>query len=156
MFFVFCNRVFITSKEFVSIATEKEKWFGTQYKQDYLPEELIKSCATCELTSELHLPQPNEYIPTNFHLHSTQKNILQPQLPKKIKVNISIFVKFHLILFDVICRKMNCIVFIMLMIHFINYLKLIYISNYESNIHKVTFFLHFSFYPLCFISMIRF
>ena len=80
-------RVFITSKEFTSIATEKEKWFGTQYKQDYLPEELIKQCENCELIPELHLPTANEFIPTDFQLLSKKTDSTRPDLPMKIKVN---------------------------------------------------------------------
>ncbi|CAF4180716.1 unnamed protein product, partial [Adineta steineri] len=80
-------RVFLESKEFTSIATEKEKWSGTQYKQEYLPEELIKRCETCELISELHLPKPNEFIPTDFQLFSKEKHSARPQLPIKIKEN---------------------------------------------------------------------
>ncbi|CAF0723441.1 unnamed protein product [Adineta steineri] len=80
-------RVFLASKEFTSIATETEKWFGTQYKQEYLPEELIKKCETCELIPELHLPKPNEFIPTDFQLFSKEKHTSRPQLPIKIKEN---------------------------------------------------------------------
>ncbi|CAF0979560.1 unnamed protein product [Adineta steineri] len=80
-------RVFLASKEFTSIATETEKWFGTQYKQEYLPEELIKKCETCELIPELHLPRPNEFIPTDFQLFSKEKQSTRPQLPIKIKEN---------------------------------------------------------------------
>jgi insulysin len=79
-------RVFLASKEFLSIATDKEKWFNTQYKQDYLPDELIKKCETCEIIPQLHLPTPNEFIPTDFHLYSKEKNLTRPQLPTKIKV----------------------------------------------------------------------
>ncbi|CAF4101838.1 unnamed protein product [Adineta steineri] len=80
-------RVFLASKEFTSIATETEKWFGTQYKQEYLPEELIKKCETCELIPELHLPTLNEFIPTDFQLFSKEKQSTRPQLPIKIKEN---------------------------------------------------------------------
>ncbi|CAF0913402.1 unnamed protein product [Rotaria sordida] len=80
-------RVFLASKEFESIATEKEKWFGTQYKKEHLPNEFIQKCETCEIISELHLPKPNEFIPTDFHLFSKEKNSIRPQLPIKIKEN---------------------------------------------------------------------
>ncbi|CAF3683030.1 unnamed protein product [Adineta steineri] len=80
-------RIFLVSKEFTSIATETEKWFGTQYKQEYLPEELIKKCETCELIPELHLPKLNEFIPTDFQLFSKEKQSTRPQLPIKIKEN---------------------------------------------------------------------
>ncbi|CAF2706664.1 unnamed protein product [Rotaria sp. Silwood2] len=80
-------RVFLASKEFVSIATEKEKWFGTQYKKEYLPDALIQKCETYEIIPELHLPKPNEFIPTDFHLFSKEKSSIRPQLPIKIKEN---------------------------------------------------------------------
>ena len=81
-----CSRVFLVSKEFQSIATEKEKWFGTQYKQDYLPVELIEKCENCERIPELHLPTPNEFIPTDFQLFSKEKSPSRPTLPIKIQV----------------------------------------------------------------------
>ncbi|CAF3897878.1 unnamed protein product [Rotaria sordida] len=76
-------RVFLTSKEFLSIAREKEKWYGTQYKQEYLSEELIKQCETCEINRELYLPIPNQFIPTDFQLFSKKKNLARPQIPTK-------------------------------------------------------------------------
>lgn len=79
-------RVFLASKEFVSVATDKEKWFGTPYKKEYLPEELIKQCENCEIIPELHLPSPNEFIPTDFQLFSNESNLTRPQVPTKIKV----------------------------------------------------------------------
>ncbi|CAF3935774.1 unnamed protein product, partial [Rotaria magnacalcarata] len=68
----------------------KEKWFDTQYKKEYLPEELIEKCETCELIPELHLHSPNEFIPTDFHLLSSEKTLLRPELPTKIKVTYEI------------------------------------------------------------------
>ncbi|CAF1550024.1 unnamed protein product [Rotaria sordida] len=84
-------RVFLTSKEFLSIAREKEKWYGTQYKQEYLSEELIKQYETCEINCELYLPIPNKFIPTDFQLFSKEKNLTRPQIPTKIKLSISGF-----------------------------------------------------------------
>ncbi|CAF1466331.1 unnamed protein product, partial [Rotaria sordida] len=78
-------RVFLTSKEFLSIAREKEKWYGTQYKQEYLSEELIKQYETCEINCELYLPIPNKFIPTDFQLFSKEKNLTRPQIPTTIK-----------------------------------------------------------------------
>lgn len=79
-------RVFLASKEFTSIATEKEKWFGTQYKKDYLSENFIKVCENCEIVSELYLPTPNEFIPTDFQLSSNEPSLTRPQIPTKIEV----------------------------------------------------------------------
>lgn len=84
---VFFSRVFLISKEFQSIATEQEKWFGTQYKLDHLPKELIEKCLNCELDPELHLPRPNEFIPTDFHLFANDRTVSRPELPVKIQVS---------------------------------------------------------------------
>lgn len=80
-------RVFLAGKEFTSIATETEKWFGTPYKQEYLPIELIEKCEQCELIPQLHMPHPNEFIPTDFHIYSKEQTISRPKLPTKIKEN---------------------------------------------------------------------
>ena len=150
-------RVFLTSKEFLSIASEKEKWYGTQYKQEYLSEELIKQYETCEINCELYLPIPNEFIPTDFQLFSKEKNLPRPQIPTKVKVK-SYSLDFNLkIRFFSKKRKMNIIVFIMLMIHFIDFLKLIFILNFESKRNiSVCFLCYFlTFSPLVYVDPIH-
>ncbi|CAF1256026.1 unnamed protein product, partial [Didymodactylos carnosus] len=86
-------RIFLVGKNFSSVATEKEKWFGTSYKEEYLPEDLIKRCENCQLDDELLVPPPNDFIPTDFQLHYESDDVDQkqkrstPLLPKKIKEN---------------------------------------------------------------------
>lgn len=80
-------KVLLVSKDFAQEANQEEKWFGTKYKLDHLPEELIEKCMNCELDPELHLPKPNEFIPTDFHLFSGDKKGEAPQIPSKIKEN---------------------------------------------------------------------
>jgi secreted Zn-dependent insulinase-like peptidase len=60
-----------------------------------LPVELIKKCENCEIIPELHLPTPNEFIPTDFHLYSKDKNFPRPQLPAKIKVKTKNKIDFY-------------------------------------------------------------
>lgn len=82
----FIRRVFLIGKEFSSIATEQEKWFGTKYNKERLSLDLINKCLKCELDPNLHLPKPNEFIPTDFQLYSGDKKDDYPQTPIKIQV----------------------------------------------------------------------
>ncbi|CAF4233680.1 unnamed protein product, partial [Adineta steineri] len=90
-------RVFLASKEFTSIATEKEKCTSRGH---FIPFSCIriqrkkkprttrvKRSARHKLIPELHLPKPNEFIPTDFQLFSKEKHSARPQLPIKIKEN---------------------------------------------------------------------
>ncbi|CAF0885808.1 unnamed protein product [Adineta ricciae] len=86
-------QIYLIGKEFSTIATEKERWYGIQYKQEYLSEEFIQKCETCESIDAFHLPSSNDFIPTDFQLHHNQyecaiepvNKITRPQLPTKIK-----------------------------------------------------------------------
>lgn len=80
-------RVFLVSKDFASIATEQEKWFGTQYKEEYFEKDFIESCVNCQPIAELHLPKPNEFIPTDFQIFANEKPCSRPEVPKKIQEN---------------------------------------------------------------------
>jgi secreted Zn-dependent insulinase-like peptidase len=90
---------------------------------------LIKKCETCEIIPELHLPTPNEFIPTDFHLYSKESSPKRPQLPTKIKVQQYLFLISKIYLYS---RKMNSIDSIMAKIHSINYQKRTFILNFES------------------------
>jgi len=47
---------------------KKEPYFGTEYWQERIPDEVINIWATAGLNNALALPQPNPFIPTNFDL----------------------------------------------------------------------------------------
>ncbi|CAF4414164.1 unnamed protein product, partial [Adineta steineri] len=47
----------------------------------------VKRSGRRKLIPELHLPKPNEFIPTDFQLLLKEKNSARPQLPIKIKEN---------------------------------------------------------------------
>lgn len=84
-------RVMWTSKSLEKDCTEREKWYGTKYFLERLPKDWIElwSCntsnstnsnnagkneeaaASATLQSELHLPKPNEFVPSNFSLLET-------------------------------------------------------------------------------------
>ncbi|KAG0637204.1 Metalloenzyme, LuxS/M16 peptidase-like protein [Tuber brumale] len=66
----------------------KERWYGTEYRIEKIPEKLLLEIREIfdnsrELSGELHLPQKNEFIPTNFEVQ--RKEV---QTPQKVPVVI--------------------------------------------------------------------
>uniref|UniRef100_A0A1B6FWC7 Insulin-degrading enzyme n=2 Tax=Cuerna arida TaxID=1464854 RepID=A0A1B6FWC7_9HEMI len=81
-------RVAVVGKTFESIATECEKWYGTKYKQEKIPEDTIKDWNDESLCEALHLPSKNEFIPNDFSLLPREEN--PSQFPVVIKESPSI------------------------------------------------------------------
>ncbi|XP_028738725.1 insulin-degrading enzyme isoform X2 [Peromyscus leucopus] len=67
-------RVAIVSKSFEGKTDRTEQWYGTQYKQEAIPEEVIQKWQNAELNGKFKLPTKNEFIPTNFEILSLEKD----------------------------------------------------------------------------------
>uniref|UniRef100_A0A8C5L6T5 Insulin degrading enzyme n=1 Tax=Jaculus jaculus TaxID=51337 RepID=A0A8C5L6T5_JACJA len=66
-------RVAIVSKSFEGKTDRTEQWYGTQYKQEAIPDEVIKKWQNADLNGKFKLPTKNEFIPTNFEILSLEK-----------------------------------------------------------------------------------
>ncbi|KAG8523499.1 Insulin-degrading enzyme [Galemys pyrenaicus] len=66
-------RVAIVSKSFEGKTDRTEEWYGTQYKQEAIPDEVIKKWQNADLNGKFKLPMKNEFIPTNFEILSLEK-----------------------------------------------------------------------------------
>ncbi|XP_019795129.1 insulin-degrading enzyme isoform X7 [Tursiops truncatus] len=66
-------RVAIVSKSFEGKTDCTEEWYGTQYKQEAIPDEVIKKWQNADLNGKFKLPTKNEFIPTNFEILSLEK-----------------------------------------------------------------------------------
>uniref|UniRef100_A0A8C5V742 Insulin-degrading enzyme n=1 Tax=Microcebus murinus TaxID=30608 RepID=A0A8C5V742_MICMU len=66
-------RVAIVSKSFEGKTDRTEEWYGTQYKQEAIPDEVIKKWQNADLNGKFKLPTKNEFIPTNFEILSLEK-----------------------------------------------------------------------------------
>ncbi|KAF3827763.1 hypothetical protein GH733_000998 [Mirounga leonina] len=66
-------RVAIVSKSFEGKTDHTEEWYGTQYKQEAIPDEVIKKWQNADLNGKFKLPTKNEFIPTNFEILSLEK-----------------------------------------------------------------------------------
>ncbi|XP_065350636.1 insulin-degrading enzyme-like [Cloeon dipterum] len=67
-------RIRIVSKEFESIADQTEKWYGTKYKIEDIPSELIEKWKNAKPIEELKLPKKNEFIPSSFDILPNDDN----------------------------------------------------------------------------------
>ncbi|XP_038056169.1 nardilysin-like [Patiria miniata] len=60
----------LLSKHFEGQCDRKELWYQTDYRVEDVPEEWKNLIQNLELNPELHLPEPNKFIATNFDLKS--------------------------------------------------------------------------------------
>ncbi|KAG9344403.1 hypothetical protein JZ751_011073 [Albula glossodonta] len=76
-------RVAVVSKSFEGQTDKTEVWYGTQYKQEAISDEVIKKWKNAELNGKFKLPMKNEFIPTNFEIYPLEKD--SPSFPTLIK-----------------------------------------------------------------------
>lgn len=69
-------RITFTSQDHTGL-NQCEKWYGTEYAYDPIPDELMAKIARCGTNPALHLPAPNDFIPTDF-------GVLQPKLAQPL------------------------------------------------------------------------
>ncbi|KAF2871159.1 Metalloenzyme, LuxS/M16 peptidase-like protein [Massariosphaeria phaeospora] len=78
----------IVSQDFPGGWDQKEKWYGTEYKSEKIPEEFVKEIKDVfeskECPQELHLPHRNEFIPNRLEVE--KKEVAEPlKAPKLIR-----------------------------------------------------------------------
>ncbi|CAM6127653.1 unnamed protein product [Calypogeia fissa] len=61
-------RIFWHSKQFQSVASQVEPWYGTSYTVEKIDERLMKVWKSAEVDPRLHLPSANVFIPKDFSL----------------------------------------------------------------------------------------
>ena len=83
-------RLTIVNQEYPGDWTEKEKWYGTEYRIENVLEDLKTSLRStlngsrAEIPPELHLPHKNEFIPSNLTVE--RKEVAEPlKAPKLIR-----------------------------------------------------------------------
>ncbi|MFT7806061.1 insulin-degrading enzyme isoform X2 [Arapaima gigas] len=76
-------RVAVVSKSFEGQTDKTEEWYGTQYKQEAISDEVIKKWQNADLNGKFKLPMRNEFIPTNFEIYPLEKD--SPPFPTLIK-----------------------------------------------------------------------
>ncbi|XP_069609891.1 insulin-degrading enzyme isoform X2 [Ranitomeya imitator] len=67
-------RVAIVSKSFEEKTDRTEEWYGTQYKQEDIPADVIQKWQKADINGKFRLPMRNEFIPTNFEIVPLEKD----------------------------------------------------------------------------------
>jgi len=85
-------RMTVVSQKFPGTWKEKEKWYGTEYTYEKIPEDFLKEIQHAAAASpkdrltELHLPHQNQFIPTKLEVE--KKEVKEPAIaPKLIRVD---------------------------------------------------------------------
>lgn len=81
-------RMTIVSQEFPGDWDQKEKWYGTEYKYEKIPQGLMKEleqiskASASQRPAELHLPAKNEFVPSRLdvEIKETDTPLVQPKL----------------------------------------------------------------------------
>ncbi|XP_021361137.1 insulin-degrading enzyme-like isoform X2 [Mizuhopecten yessoensis] len=61
-------RIGVIGKKFQDRVNEKEKWYGTEYMVEAIPEVKLQQWTSCGVNDKLKLPARNEFVPTIFDL----------------------------------------------------------------------------------------
>ncbi|KAI1338019.1 hypothetical protein F5Y15DRAFT_407897 [Xylariaceae sp. FL0016] len=87
-------RMTIVSQDFPGGWDQKEKWYGTEYKSEPIPQDFLNeltnamNCTAEERLSALHLPHQNQFIPTKLEVE--KKEVESPSLAPKVIRNDAI------------------------------------------------------------------
>nr|CAB3255240.1 insulin-degrading enzyme [Phallusia mammillata] len=76
-------RMTVVSKTFEGKTDQTEQWYGTNYKVTRISNENLQKWKNCEKNEKFHLPDRNEFIPTNFDILPLPSQ--SPKVPQIIK-----------------------------------------------------------------------
>eukprot|EP00188_Purpureofilum_apyrenoidigerum_P003990 Plantae.Rhodophyta-Purpureofilum_apyrenoidigerum.ctg4336.p1 GENE.Plantae.Rhodophyta-Purpureofilum_apyrenoidigerum.ctg4336~~Plantae.Rhodophyta-Purpureofilum_apyrenoidigerum.ctg4336.p1 ORF type:complete len:995 (-),score=223.91 Plantae.Rhodophyta-Purpureofilum_apyrenoidigerum.ctg4336:406-3390(-) len=79
--------VYNVSKRFADIANQKEKWYGTDFHSADIAEEVISRWENCNIHDELHVPAPNQFIPSSGWIDLYEVPANNSQTPEVIFEN---------------------------------------------------------------------
>lgn len=85
-------RIGVVSQKFEGKTTLKEPWYGSDYNMRKIDPKLVEFWSTVEPIEDLHLPTPNEFIPTNFDILPMGEN--PPKVPVLVQVHMMIVFLF--------------------------------------------------------------
>nr|XP_022903817.1 insulin-degrading enzyme [Onthophagus taurus] len=66
-------RVGVIAKKYVDVVDQKEPWYGTDYKIVTIPQQTLEMWKNVAVPNDLHLPDKNELIPSNFEVYPLEK-----------------------------------------------------------------------------------
>ncbi|KAI4330509.1 hypothetical protein MLD38_028795 [Melastoma candidum] len=76
-------RIFWESKNFQGSTDMIEPWYGTAFSVENISSSQIKEWMESSPNKDLHMPEPNIFIPTDFSLKNEEEKIVHPVLLRK-------------------------------------------------------------------------
>ncbi|XP_021283487.1 insulin-degrading enzyme-like 1, peroxisomal [Herrania umbratica] len=76
-------RIFWESKKFEGLTDKVEPWYGTAYSIEKVTPSIVQEWMSLAPMEKLHLPAPNDFIPTDLSLKSAQEKVKFPVLLRK-------------------------------------------------------------------------
>ncbi|KAK4883510.1 hypothetical protein RN001_006829 [Aquatica leii] len=70
-------RIGVIAKKFSLDAHQTEPWYGTQYKLEKIPKDVMEEWRNCGLCPELRIPDKNDFVATNFDLYPLDKEVTE-------------------------------------------------------------------------------
>uniref|UniRef100_A0A8D8HZA3 Insulin-degrading enzyme n=1 Tax=Culex pipiens TaxID=7175 RepID=A0A8D8HZA3_CULPI len=61
-------RITVVGQKCESVTNQEEEWYGTKYSSEAIPKNVLEEWAKPDLNANLHLPERNPFIPTDFEL----------------------------------------------------------------------------------------
>lgn len=83
------SRSLVISKEFAGQTDKIERWYEVEYKVEPHSEELEAKWKALEAHEDLHIPEPNAFIPHDFDL--CERDPDNTKYPRIIKVSECLF-----------------------------------------------------------------
>lgn len=80
-------RILWVSKSFEGVATRAEQWYGTKFSTEPLDSGLVQAWAAPAVAGDLHLPPPNEFLPSDFSLKDSSGASKHPVLLRQTPVS---------------------------------------------------------------------
>eukprot|EP00474_Spongospora_subterranea_P010402 CRZ10860.1 hypothetical protein [Spongospora subterranea] len=71
----------VESQSFSDRCNSSEKWYGTLYHVDVLEEKILQLFNKDTCSNELHLPRPNNFIASDFHIKTPMKTAVFDEAP---------------------------------------------------------------------------
>ena len=105
------DNVYVTviAQKFADISTMTEPWYGTKYTREKIPSEKISKWTKPELNEKLHIPEKNDFIPTNFDLAARDEEDCEfgPQILKETPLLRLWFKQVNKCLFAAVCNELR-------------------------------------------------
>lgn len=78
-------KIKVVSKKFEGKTNLNEKWYGTEYAVEVMPEDHVNELIECGLNEDLRLPDKNAFVPSDLNLIKHKSMDILPKHPRVLQ-----------------------------------------------------------------------